>query len=142
MFETACKFTVPHISETFSDLCPVESLKRYIASCSISQDDEFLFRAVSWSTSQSRYSLRKLNKPISYSTVRTNMLDMFKALGLDPKSYGLHSARSGGASCAANNGVRDRLFARHERWKSASAKDGYIKDDTQSWLSVSQTLGL
>ena len=50
--------------------------------------------------------------------------------------------RAGGATVAANAGVSDRLLKRHGRWKSDSAKDGYIKDDIVSLLSVSQTLGL
>ena len=70
------------------------------------------------------------------------MLDMWRDLGLDPNNFGLHSARSGGATCAANNGVRDRLFKRHGRWKSTSAKDSYVKDNLESLLTVSQNLGL
>ncbi|KAK3083447.1 hypothetical protein FSP39_022942 [Pinctada imbricata] len=50
--------------------------------------------------------------------------------------------RSGGASAAANFGIPDRLFKRHGRWKSETAKDGYIKDNLQERLSVSQNLGL
>ena len=50
-----------------------------------------------------------------------------KELGLDPKQFGLHSLRGGGASAAANAGVPDRWFKRHGRWISENAKDGYIK---------------
>ena len=38
-------------------------------------------------------------------------------------------------------GVSDRLFQRHGRWKSVAAKNGYIKDDISSRLSVSKSLG-
>ena len=74
------------------------------------------------------YSLRGSNKPISYSTARADALELVSRVGLDPKEFGLHSARSGGATCAANNGVPDRLFKRHGRWLSDRAKDSYIKD--------------
>ena len=37
--------------------------------------------------------------------------------------------RSGGATMAANNGVSDRVFQRHDRWKSVHAKDTYVDDD-------------
>ena len=45
-------------------------------------------------------------------------------------------------SAAANSGVPDRVFQRHGRWKSASAKDGYVKDSTDVKLSLSRSLGL
>ena len=48
---------------------------------------------------------------------------------------------SGGASTAAKSGVGDRVFERHGRWKSVSAKDGYVKDHIASRISVSKTLG-
>ena len=46
----------------------------------------------------------------------------------DPSVYGNHSFRSGGATTAANSGVDERVFQRHGRWKSVSAKDGYVKE--------------
>ena len=56
------------------------------------------------------------------------LLSKTSQLGFDPKLSGLHSLRAGRATAAANAGVPDRLFKRHGRWKSESAKDGYIKD--------------
>ena len=47
-----------------------------------------------------------------------------------------------GATAAANAGVSDRLFKQHGRWKSESAKDGYIKDSTEKQLKVSKQLGI
>lgn len=54
----------------------------------------------------------------------------------------LHSFRAGGATAAANANIGDRLFKRHGRWKSEKAKDGYIKDNVESILSVSKSLGI
>ena len=34
-------------------------------------------------------------------------------LSMDPKLFGMHSLRAGGATAAANAGVPDRLFKRH-----------------------------
>ena len=45
---------------------------------------------------------------------------------MDPKQFGMHSLRAGGATAAANAGVLDRLFKRHGHWRSETAKDGYI----------------
>ena len=57
-------------------------------------------------------------------------------MSMAPTRFG----RGGGG--AANSGVPDRVFQRHGRWKSASAKDGYVKDSTDVKLSVSRSLGL
>ena len=87
-------------------------------------------------------SLRKADCPISYSTTRENDLKAIEKIGLNAKDFGLHSFRSGGASTAANMGVKDRLFKRHGRWKSESVKDGYVKGELKKLLSVSANLGL
>ena len=60
----------------------------------------------------------------------------------DVSKIGLHSLRAGGATAAANNGIPDRLFKRHGRWSSETAKDGYVKDNLDSLLSVSKNLGI
>ena len=67
---------------------------------------------------------------------------MLQAIGLDRKQFSLHSLRSGGATAAANAGVPDRCFKRHGRWRSESAKDGYVQDKLENCLSVSKSLGL
>jgi len=59
----------------------------------------------------------------------------------NPSVYGTHSFRSRGAAKAANSGVGERVFQRHGRWKSVSAKDGYVKDNITSRISVSKSLG-
>ena len=73
---------------------------------------------------------------------RKQVLDAISKIGLNPKHFGLHGLRSGGATAAANNGVSDRLFKRHGRWISERAKDGNVKDSIKSLLSVSSMLGL
>ena len=79
---------------------------------------------------------------LSYTRVRELFLNKLAELGFDPKQFGLHSLRSGGATAAANSGVPDRLFKRHGRWRSESAKDGYVKDSVSALMSVSQSLNL
>ena len=54
----------------------------------------------------------------------------------------MHSLRAGRATAAANAGVNDRMFKRHGRWRSESAKDGYVKDSVERRLSVSKQLGI
>ena len=79
---------------------------------------------------------------MSYSRTREIVLQAFVELGHPKNLFGLHSLMAGGASEAANAGVGDRLFKRHGRWKSDQAKDGYIKDNLDSLLSVSKSLHL
>ena len=43
---------------------------------------------------------------------------------------------------AVSNGVSDRLFQRHGRWKSMQAKDTYVDDDFSKRLEVSKFLRL
>ena len=71
--------------------------------------------------------------------MRELLLGKLSQLGFDVKQFGLHSLRAGGATAAANAGVADRLFKRHGRWRSESAKD---KDSVASLMSVTKSLDL
>ena len=71
------------------------------------------------------------------------MSENLRKIGLDSSKFELHSLRSGGASEATNCGlVCDRLFKKHERWRSDSAKDGYVKENDEIKRSVSLNLGI
>lgn len=102
--------------------------------------EEYLFRPLTLKKSLKKYVLR--GGKLSYTTCR----DLFKAalssIGLDSSYFGLHSLRAGGASAAAAIGISDRLFKKHGRWKSDSAKDGYVKESLKNQLSVSLNLGI
>ena len=74
--------------------------------------------------------------------MRELFLAKLKLLGFDTTKFSLHSLRSGGATAAANAGVADRLFKRHGRWRSETAKDGYVKDSRDALMSVSMSLKL
>ena len=68
------------------------------------------------------------------------MLEAFKDTVPDISTIGTHSLRSGGATAAANTGVR--LFKRHGRLASESAKVGYVQDSLSSRLSISKALSI
>ena len=71
------------------------------------------------------------------------MLGKLGGLGHNTQDFGLHSFRAGGATAAVNTpNLPDRLFKHHGRWKSKSAKDGYIKDSEEQRLLVSKKIGL
>ena len=132
-----------YIARTDTDICPWQTLSNYVAKCQLSSDiDDLIFRPLTYFKSKNQYSLRKADCPISYSTTRDNVLKLIEKIGLNAKDFGLHSLRSGGATVAANVGVKDRLFKRHGRWNSESVKDGYVKDELKELLSVTANLGL
>ena len=131
------------IAKFDSEICPVENLLTYLDVCSIDcKSDDYIFRGLTDFPKQNTQRLRKTNKPLSYTRTRELLLEAFKTIGENPKLYGTHSLRSGGATTAANAGIPDRMFKRHGRWKSDRAKDGYIKDNLESLLSVSKSLCL
>ena len=108
--------------------CPVAMVERYIAMASISLSSELcLFRGIVHTKTGERL---RASGSLSYTRMRELLLARLTSLGFDAKQFGLHSLRAGGASAAANAGVPDRLFKRHGRWRSETAKDGYIKDST------------
>ena len=102
--------------------------------------DEYIFRPISASNSCKR--LVSVNKPISYSTYRQSFKKSFRDIVPDITNFSTHSARSGGATSAANSGIPERNFQRHGRWASVSAKNTYIKDSLASRLDVSKSLSL
>ena len=128
------------IARSGSSACPVSILQQYLSRLNIDPySDELIFRQLV--KTKSSYKMVSKDKPISYSTFRDHLSKSLRSIVPDPSVYGTHSFRSGGASMAANSGVGDRVFQRHGRWKSVSAKDGYVKDDIASRISVSKSLG-
>lgn len=126
------------IARSGTVLCPVVNVEKLIRWAEL-KDADFLF--CNLSKTKRGYVSRVCNTKMTYSNLR----DQFK-LALEPhvvdiKKYCLHSLRSGGATAAAKNGIKDRLFKRHGRWLSDSAKDGYVKDSLKERLSVSRSLG-
>ena len=98
-----------------------------------------MFRGVTQTKAGER--LRKTGG-LSYTRLRELLLSKISQLGYDPTLFSMHSLRAGGATAAANAGVEDRLFKRHGRWKSETAKDGYVKDSVERRLEVSKQLGI
>ena len=128
------------VARTGSHTCPVAMLERYYAMGSITKDAKLrLFRGI---TSTRVGERLRSHGSLNYTRLRELFLQKLTSLGFDAKQFGLHSLRAGGATAAAQAGVPDRLFKRHGRWRSESAKDGYVKDSMSSLMSVSQSLQL
>lgn len=120
------------ISRTPNDTCPVATcmLEKYLRKANIMpSSEEFIFRSILYCKKSKSYKLRNGNKPLSYTRAREILLEALKSLGLESGNFGLHSLRSGGATAAASNGITDRLFKKHGRWKSEKAKDGYVQEN-------------
>ena len=131
------------IARTRTKLDPFVFLHRYLSAADIQPKDEcFIFRGIYVHPSSGKQFLKDMDKHISYSTIRDLLLACIQSIGLDPKAYGTHSLRAGGATAAANRGIPDRLFKVHGRWRSESSKDRYIKDSIRRRLKVSLNLGL
>ena len=128
------------IARTGSRICPVAMLEQYMTRTATPREDQrFLFRPIQ--RSKNGEELRGTGQ-ISYSCLWDLFRKKLATLGFTVEDYGLHSMRAGDATAAANAKVPDRLFKRHGRWRSESAKDGYIKDSVESRLQVSRSLGL
>ena len=92
--------------------CLVKILQAYLRKAGITSNC-FIFRGVS--KVKNCHKLRNTDKPVSYTTLRDDVLKAIGAIGLDRSLFGLHSMRRGGATYAANSGVSDRLFKKHGR---------------------------
>ena len=130
-----------YIARTGRSTCPYNTLKQYLATPSISNFDRvFIFRAVI--RSKAGCYLKRIDRAISYSTVRDSFIGDCLDMELDRKLFGIHSFRRGGATHACRTGVNDRLFKNHGRWRSENAKDGYVSEDLETKLSVTRNLGI
>ena len=128
------------IARSHVDMCPVKMLQRYMARAGITSDSEaYIFRGITRTTEGEKL---RPDGALCYSTVRDLFRKKLLELGQLPIGFGLHSFRSGGASAAAQAGVPDCLFKQHGRWKSDSAKDGYIEDSKDHRLSVTRSIGI
>ena len=102
------------IAESGSSLCPVTMLKLYMNSSHLSLDsDEYIFRPIS--ASNSCKHLACIIKPISYSTYRQSFKKYFRDIVPHITNFSTHSTRSGGATSAANSGIRESNFKCHGR---------------------------
>ena len=107
------------VARTGSPTCPVAMLERYYSLAALPKQSKLrLFRGIVVTKNGQRL---RSEGSLSYTRLRELFLNKLAELGFDPKQFGLHSLRSGGATAAANSGVPDRLFKRHGRWRSESA---------------------
>lgn len=129
------------IAKGSTSACPVAMLQRYIKHSDLSMgSDSYLFKPAC--RSGSKCFLLKSNKKLSYTRARECILIKLKLVAPN-LNLGLHSLRASGATVAANSkGVSDRCLKRHGRWKTDTAKDGYIEDSLDKKLFITKQLQL
>lgn len=132
-----------YIAKLKGKYCPVAILRRYIEAANLDLSSNLpLFRPLV--KTKSGYTLR--NAKLSYTRCRELFKTTLKDLGYDPKDYGLHSLRSGGATAVITNNdskaVSERLLKLHGRWKTDEAKDMYVLESESNRLSVTKYLGI
>jgi hypothetical protein len=127
------------IAKGNTSACPYNMLHRYItlSNTDLTSAESYLFKPCFRSGSTCKLIYK--NKPLSYSRARECVVGRLKSVSGD-LNIGLHSLRLGGATTAANSDVNDCCWKRHGRWKSESAKDGYVVDSLAKRLSVTQSL--
>ena len=108
------------ISRSDEAPCPVGVVQKFLE---LAKHDP---RTILWRHIQHTKSGQKLRKePMSYSRANQLLKKELEKEGLDPKCYGLHSLRSGGATTAASMGIPDRLLQRQGGWRSNRSVAGW-----------------
>ena len=125
------------VARTGKPTYPVSMVERYMAKGDIVGKSGLLLRPL---TSDGK-KLRS-NGSLTYSRLHELLLDRLRVLGYPADQFDVQSLRAGGATAAAGSGVPDRLFKHHGRWKSDTAKDGYVEDSVEGRLQVTQDLGI
>ena len=130
-----------YIAKTGNCTCPYTYLIKYLEAARIpSFSQNFIFRYLRYDKKLKGNVLS--SKPLTASRAGEILKEKLETIGLDPSKFSNHSFRSGGATSAANLNVPDRLFKVHGRWKSDSAKDGYVRDKVDSRLYVPLHIGI
>ena len=130
-----------YIAKTGKFTCPYTYLIKYLEVARIPSFSQiFIFRSLRYDKNLKGNVMS--SKPLTASRAGEIPKEKLKAIGLDPSKFSNHSFRSGGATSAANLNVPDRFFKVHGRWKSDSAKDGYVNDKLDSRLYVPLHIGI
>ena len=127
------------IARTNNPTCPVKIAEQYFSAIGDSPDSSL--PAVRRLTT-SKHGLRATSHGLSYTRTREVLLEALKPHVQDISQFGLHSLRSGGATSASNADVPPLLISQHGRWKTAKARDAYLKTDSEHTLLPSLNLGL
>ncbi len=79
-------------------------------------------------------------KPVSYGSALSDLKKLLQLLGCDPKLYGEHSGKRGGATAAAANGATENQLKRLGGWRSDAMPSKYVDLSLPNRISMSQLL--
>ena len=79
---------------------------------------------------------------VSYDNMLKLMRGALTRIGLDGKSFSLHSPRTGALSESANSNIDHQILQRHARWKSSQMVNHYHQLSTEKKLAASRSLAL
>ena len=123
------------IARSEGAVCPVAIVERFLR---IGEHDR---QMVIWRRVQkTKNGVRLRKEAMSYSRAAELVKKEIKAEGLDPRQYGLHSLRSGGASTVAALGISDWLLQRQSGWHTATAKNNYTSESLDTLLIVTKSM--
>ena len=131
-----------YISEGCTAACPRKILLQYLGMAGLLgiDDESYIFRRLV--LVDKVYQLAPVNCRLTYKSARKELRLYMHCLGYEPSRFSWHSFRHGGATGAANAGVSERLFKKHGRWRSETAKDGYVHESLEQLLGVTKMLNL
>ena len=84
-------------------------------------------------------SFSKANKILSYATYRDTVKQLIEKIGHDPKDYGTHSMRSGGATELASD-ISEFELLTTGRWSDARSIRSYVEMSDSARFDISRTL--
>ena len=124
------------LAENVSPRSPANLLQRYLEESGLSLGtNHFLFCPLK----RSGRSLSASNTALSYSTYREIVRKSISKIGLDPKEFGTHSGRAGGATSLAMKVSEHELLV-SGRWKDARSIRSYVQLTDEHRLSTNSLL--
>ena len=116
---------------------PLFWLLKYLRKAGIPDDSTaYIFQRIIRPNAHAVARLADDDKPVTYNSMRAEMKKVLSDTGENEKLYGWHSARSGGATAAANAGISERLIKVQGRWVADLSVAGYIQDSLQQRLNI------
>lgn len=125
---------VIHFARSGKSTCPVSITEKILARLPKNPDQCLVCRLRSNGVS--------MPQSIGYSRVREIFHETIAEFVDDPKRYGTHSLKKGGASACHRAGVSGECLDRHAGWKSARSKLSYINYSVDDKLLVSRAINL
>ena len=115
-------------------------LRRYLSKSNLKiGQNHFLFGPIVFDKSSRKYEIN--NKKLSYEVFNQIFKDSATKLGLDPKDYGTHSARSGGATSLAPHISQYDLLL-NGRWSDPRSIGNYVETSSSRRFEINEILDI